>query len=150
MTPLDLKELSTVLQTSVSPVILVSGVGLLLLSMTNRFARTAERARELGREIRQSGGEDDAALVRQVRIMYRRSQILRRAITLASTSIFLVSLLIWALFTLYWLKVNLQPLVVLLFIISVLCLAGSMASFIQDVTLSLHALKEEVEPYLDA
>ena len=45
-------ELTPILQAAVGPVILISGVGLLLLSMTNRFGRVADRSRQLGEALR--------------------------------------------------------------------------------------------------
>ncbi len=44
---ISIKELIPVLQVAIGPVILISGVGLLLLSMTNRLSRVIERARNL-------------------------------------------------------------------------------------------------------
>ena len=41
---MSLKDLLPVLQVAIGPVILISGVGLLLLSMTNRLGRTIDRA----------------------------------------------------------------------------------------------------------
>jgi len=41
MTPPTLTQLIPVLQVAIGPVILISGVGLLLLSMTNRYGRKA-------------------------------------------------------------------------------------------------------------
>ncbi|WP_345111750.1 DUF2721 domain-containing protein [Candidatus Villigracilis vicinus] len=43
----SIQELIPVLQTAIGPVILISGVGLLLLSMTNRLSRVIDRARNL-------------------------------------------------------------------------------------------------------
>jgi hypothetical protein len=45
-------QLIQFLQLSLAPVTLISGVGLLLLSMTNRFARTTDRARGLVKDAR--------------------------------------------------------------------------------------------------
>ena len=53
-----LSELVPVLQTAVGPVILISGVGLLLLSLTNRFGRAVDRTRQLLREMRGITGVD--------------------------------------------------------------------------------------------
>jgi hypothetical protein len=44
---MQLKDLFPDLQIAIAPVILISGVGLLLLSMTNRLGRTIDRARQL-------------------------------------------------------------------------------------------------------
>lgn len=47
-----LPDLLPSLQIAIGPVILVSGVSLLLLSMTNRLGRVIDRARDLSIELR--------------------------------------------------------------------------------------------------
>jgi len=42
---MDNPQLITALQTVISPVVLISGVGMLVLSMTNRFSHATDRAR---------------------------------------------------------------------------------------------------------
>lgn len=51
-------ELVPVLQVSIGPVILISGVGLLILSMTNRLGRVIDRGRILDRELRPGSASD--------------------------------------------------------------------------------------------
>jgi len=45
MLAVETSEIVPVLQTAISPVVLISGVGLLLLTMTNRLGRIVDRAR---------------------------------------------------------------------------------------------------------
>ena len=47
MDTLLLKDLIPILQTAVGPVILISGIGLLILSMTNRYTRIFERTHHI-------------------------------------------------------------------------------------------------------
>jgi hypothetical protein len=49
--PTSLPTLIPILQLAVGPVILVSGIGLLLVMLTNRFGRIVDRARLLTREL---------------------------------------------------------------------------------------------------
>ena len=51
MQTLSVAQLIPVLQTAIGPTILISGVGLLLLTMTNRLARTIDRTRAVAREL---------------------------------------------------------------------------------------------------
>src|SRR5688572_19515401 len=53
-----LNEIVPVLQVAIGPVILISGVGLLLLTMTNRLGRAIDRARSLVRELREGRDHD--------------------------------------------------------------------------------------------
>ena len=137
-------QLIRVLQTAISPVVLISGVGLLVLSMTNRFARTTDRARNL---IAQRAGAEAGQRSRldvQIRILYRRSRILLLSTSLSLTSVLLAALLIVALFVHYLAAVNLHHLVVVLFVFSLTTLVASLVLFIKDMTLSLQALREEL------
>jgi ABC-type multidrug transport system fused ATPase/permease subunit len=140
----ELNELTRILQTAISPVAMISGIGLLVLSMTNRFARTTDRARILSKQLKEAERAEGENLLAQIRILYRRSQVLLWAISFALASVFAVSLLIVALFSIYTLNADLHNLVILLFVVSLLCLVVSLLLFIQDMLLSLKALKEEL------
>lgn len=133
-----------VLQSAISPVILISGVGLLLLSMTNRFARTTERARSLAAQRDGVDAEQRARLAVQVRILYRRSRLLLLAIVSALASALWAALLIAALFLHYLTVINLHHSAVVLFVLSLASLVASLVFFIRDMSLSLRALREEL------
>lgn len=138
-----------ILQTSISPVTLISGVGLLVLSMTNRFARTTDRARALAREARHNPQAEEAeSLSVQIRILYRRSQILLLSITFALASIFCVGLLVISLFAGSVFGLDLHIWGGVLFTLSLVSLTGSLALFIRDMSLALSALKLELKHYL--
>lgn len=142
-TPLN--ELIPVLQVAIGPVILISGVGLLLLTLTNRYGRAIDRARQLMGELRELEGADRLRLEGQVEILYRRARLIRLSITLGGLSVLLASLLIIVLFlTALW-KLEVGLLISLLFIASMASLSGSLVAFIRDMYLSLGALKLELE-----
>src|ERR1051325_9316515 len=93
-----LNELVPVLQTAVGPVILISGVGLLLLSLTNRFGRAVDRARQLLREMRGSTGDVHQRLAGQVQNLYQRARLIQTAIVFSAISILFAAVLIITLF----------------------------------------------------
>src|SRR6266568_4496467 len=132
MTTIPVRELIPVLQIAIGPVILISGVGLLLLTLTNRLGRAVDRSRALGRERREVGQADGQHLSRQVSILYLRSRVLRLSIIMAAMSLLLVAVLIIVL-------------IVLLFICCMASLIVSLVAFIRDIQLSLHALSLELE-----
>ena len=66
---MTLAELVPVLQVAIGPVILVSGVGLLLLTMTNRLGRILDRTRLLVRERRAAGGDEGRLISAQLEIL---------------------------------------------------------------------------------
>lgn len=137
-----------ILQTAISPVTLISGVGLLVLSMTNRFARTTDRARELARAARRESPDLAANLHVQIQILYRRSRLLLYAISLALASVFFISVVIVSLFIGSVLNVDQHIWIGLLFTLSLISLTASLALFIRDMTLALQALKLELKDHL--
>ena len=76
-------QLVPVLQTAIGPTILISGVGLLLLTMTNRLGRAIDRARILAGEIPTPTEAENAIVTAQLQILRRRARIIRLAIALA-------------------------------------------------------------------
>lgn len=142
LTPVS--ELIPVLQVAIGPVILISGVGLLLLTLTNRYGRTIDRSRQLMGELRACAEEDRQRLDGQVAILYRRARLIRLSILLAGVSVLLASFLIIVLFLMALWKLEVDLLVSLLFILCMVALSGSLVAFIRDINLSLGALKLEL------
>ncbi len=140
-----LAQLIPILQTAIGPVILISGVGMLLLSMTNRLGRVIDRARSLVREQFAAGDALPADLQGELRILWRRARLIRQAIVLASMSALAAALLIIALFFTALLGIESSLLIGALFITCMLCLIASLVVFIHDLNLSLAALKLELE-----
>lgn len=143
----SLDELTRMLQTAISPVAMISGIGLLVLAMTNRFSHTTDRTRSIAKQIK-ANAEDAIHLRPQIQILYRRLKIQLLAISFALASVFFLSLLITALFVVYYSKADMHIAVVLLFVLSLISLVLSLAFFIRDMTLALGAIKEEVQDYI--
>ncbi|MEZ4388063.1 MAG: DUF2721 domain-containing protein [Candidatus Krumholzibacteriia bacterium] len=133
-------DLVPILQTSISPVILISGIGLLLLSMTNRYGRVIDRTRLLDQDLQRASDADRGILLAELRIFVSRGRIVRACIALASASVLLVAFLIISLFLGAWLGLPIGALPAILFILCMLCLIGALSLFIWDINLSLRAL----------
>src|SRR3954468_22462709 len=82
--PMRLTDLIPILQVAIGPVILVSGVGLLLLSMTNRLGRCIDRSRLLAEALRKADAQDRSRFVSQLKVLSRRARLVRLAIILAA------------------------------------------------------------------
>ena len=141
---MNFHELIPVLQVAIGPVILISGVGLLLLSMTNRFGRVIDRTRQLCDGSNQPP-ELHTARQAQLAVLTRRARLIRSAITLASVSALLAALLIITLFLAAWQQVNSALPVIVLFMACLGALIGALVFFILDINVSLAALELEVE-----
>ena len=138
-------QLVPVLQTAIGPVILISGIGLLLLTMTNRLGRAIDRARILVGTLPDTTETRRVKIAAQLQILWRRARLIRLAIALASVSALAAAILIIVLFlTALW-QIESSWIIVILFIVCMLCLIGSLALFIHDINQSLAALKLELD-----
>ena len=140
----QLSQLIPVLQTAIGPVILISGVGLLLLSLTNRFGRAVDRTRQLLRELRVASGDERKRLTGQIENLHRRAVLIQRAVIASAVSVLFAAVLIISLFICALLKIESAILIVVLFIGCLLSLIISLIAFIMDVRLSLKALRLEL------
>jgi hypothetical protein len=144
MQALSVAQLIPVLQTAIGPTILISGVGLLLLTMTNRLARTIDRTRAAARELPHSSAADYKMHVGQLQVLWRRARLIRLSIALASMSALFAAILIIVLFVTALLQLENVWLICALFIICLVSLIGSLIVFIHDINLALAALKFEL------
>ena len=146
---MNLSDLLPVLQLAIGPVIVISGVGLVLLSMTNRYGRVIDRSRHISDALRSAGGPAGGAAGRQasqLRILLRRARLLRLCIILAATSLLLAALLIIGLFITALNRIEDASLIVVLFVGCMGALIAALAVFIYDINVSLAALELEVAP----
>lgn len=143
---ITLTQLIPVLQLATGPVILISGVGLLLLSFTNRLGRLIDRARSLHRERLAGPNATQRPVVEaQIALIDRRAGILRRAISLAGLTVLLVSMLILVLFIAALFHLELGAVIIALFSLALLALIGAMIGFLREITLSLEAVRLETQ-----
>ena len=145
---MDNAQLISALQTVISPVVLISGVGLLVLSMTNRFSHTADRTRLLAAERHKVEGVAREHVESQIRILHRRLRLLLLCNVLALGSVLFVAVLILTLFANYLFGATFHGLIVISFALSLLSLVSSLVLFICDMSLSLSALQEDLRDVL--
>ena len=139
-----LHELIPILQVAIGPVILISGIGLLLLSMTNRLARVIDRSRQLSHALGSAKDSDRAVVASQIQILSTRALLVKQAITLATLSILFAAVLVITLFLAAVLSWEVGGFVAILFIACMGSLIVSLIAFLRDIHLSLAALKLEL------
>jgi hypothetical protein len=143
--PMTLEQLIPVLQVAIGPVIFISGVGLLILSMTNRLGRTIDRSRQLV-ELRRTATDDQLIRVElQLGILWLRARLQRAAITLAGIAVLLDAFLMILLFLGVLVDLHVAQVVALTFVACMTALIGSILFFLRDINLSLRALAHECE-----
>ncbi|MBJ7326857.1 MAG: DUF2721 domain-containing protein [Chthoniobacterales bacterium] len=125
------------LQLAISPVIMISAYGMLLLSMTNRLGRAIDRARSLS-------GESATKRQCQVELLIKRARRIRAGILAVSFAMFFAALLVLALFVSVFMQLDVKLVVSAFFVASLLCLIYSLACLIADVMGSLKAMEVEL------
>ncbi len=141
---MSLDQIGVILPLSIGPVIVISGAGLVLLSMTNRYGRVIDRSRSLSELARRVTGADSDRLQPQLRILTRRARLLRSAIALAALCILFAALLVISLFVLALLDVQAPAVPVVLFVSCMACLIVGLVLFIVDINMSLAALALDI------
>jgi hypothetical protein len=141
-------DLIKILQMSLSPVILISGVGLLLLCMTNRLGRTIDRIRVLCPHLKTSYKEELDQLKLQIAILEKRCRHLQKSIGLATFTIICVSVIILSLFIMFIFQTDLIIFVEILFALGLLALIISLLYFLADIALGLQSIRIEVNSSL--
>ncbi len=138
----------TFLQSCISPIVLISGVGLILLSLTNRLGRTIDKSRMIVEKISDGQRLDYEKKRVELKILFNRSKILRNSIVSISFSILTSSMIIPILLAMSLFQVDLRSIGTILFLMSTLGIIMSAIFLLIDVRLSLKALEFEVEDYI--
>lgn len=138
-------QFNLILEAAITPIVLISGVGLLLLSLTNRYNHAINRTRQLNLEILKSQSDDSNNLSAQQQTLFKRCKILKRSIGFIVFAIFLNSILVLINIASALFNVALDILGVLILVASIVCIIASSFLLFLDVSLSLRALHLELE-----
>jgi hypothetical protein len=141
----NVSDLIPILQVAVGPVILISGVGLLILSMTNRLGRAIDRTRSLIRLYQAAEPDQQTRLETQLQVLWGRAKTLRMAIALSSASVLSAALLVISIFIAALWGFGSGWVIIVLFSSALISLILSLVLFIHDINQSLAALYVEME-----
>ena len=120
-----------IIQLSVAPVFLLTGIGTLLSVMTNRLGRVVDRTRVLKGMV--VPGHVNPSTETELSILSRRARLVSIAITLCTITALLICGVIAILFLGNTLKVDIHGSVVLLFISAMATLFGGLVTFLIEV-----------------
>jgi VIT1/CCC1 family predicted Fe2+/Mn2+ transporter len=133
-------DIAHLIQTSVAPVFLLSGVAATLGVLTNRLARAVDRARSIEDRLETHVG-DPKHLHRDLEVLARRARYLNSAISLSVISAVMVALVVVTLFANAFFEANLGLTIALLFVGAMLLLTGAFIAFFIEVRLATAALR---------
>lgn len=129
----DISAVAHVIQLSVAPVFLLSGIGAMLAVMTNRLSRVIDRARALESKLGGSPEAASPALHADLVTLSRRAKLINRAITLCTITALLVCSVIVVLFLSAFLHFDAAILVALLFILAMLAFVLGLIWFLREI-----------------
>lgn len=132
------------IQLAITPVILITGLGSLMLTMTNRLGRIVDRTRILAGQARTASGEDRPQTESQLRILFFRAKLVRMAVSLVALSMFVSGLLVVAIFLSALLRIEAGLVLLALFVAAISLLLGALVYFLRDINQALNALGLEV------
>jgi hypothetical protein len=135
------------LQACITPVALISGVGLLLLTITNRIGRVVDRIRFLVGELDNPNVKRENIKKNQIKILLRRGRLLKNSIAWILIGMISSCLIIPLLLVMSLLGTDLKLIGHLLFVVSILSMLVSFLYFFKDVQLSLNAIRLEASEY---
>jgi hypothetical protein len=129
------------IQLAVAPVFLLSGIGAILMVMTNRLGRIIDRARVLEDRLENARPELLASLRADLAILSRRAKLISLAITLCTTTALLVCTVIAMMFLSASLQFDATIPVVLLFIGAMLTFFLGLVWFLREIYVATVSLR---------
>jgi len=138
MNPID--EIAHLIQISVAPVFLLTGVGAVLNLLSGRLARIVDRARLLEQRLKSDASSQMASL-KELHLLQHRGRLIYRAITLSTTAALMVCLLIASLFASAILHYSTRVIVSGLFILAMLAFILSLILFLREIFLALQTFE---------
>ena len=133
-------DIAHVVQSSVAPVFLLTGVAATLGVLTNRLARVVDRARVLEDRLEKEPARR-GALLEDLKALARRARYINTAISMCAVAALLVALVVVSLFADAFLGLELAKAIALLFVGAMLCLAVAYISFFVEVRIAILALR---------
>lgn len=136
------------LQSCITPVAMISGVGLLLLTITNRLGRSIDRTRVLVSELDHDNVQRKESKQHEIKVLYKRSRLLRNSIAWIMVGMISSCMIIPLLFIMSFIPYDLRLIGYAFFLISITSMLISFVYFFRDILLALHAIKLEAKEFI--
>jgi hypothetical protein len=137
---ITITPIAYVIQLSVAPVFLLSGIGAILAVMTSRLGRIIDRARVLEDRLENAAPERAAGIETDLATLSRRAKLIGPAITLCTVTALLVCTLIAVLFMSAFLPFDASVPVALLFVAAMLAFFLGLLWFLREIFVATSTL----------
>ena len=135
-------DVAHLIQVALTPIFLLSAIGVTLNVLTSRLARIVDRARSMeDRLFRPDYVHDGRDLYGQLKILARRSRWINAAIILITLSALFIALVVVMLFVNAFLRWDLSAFIAGMFIMSMLALAAALLAFLIEVRIARATLR---------
>jgi hypothetical protein len=133
-------DIAHLVQSSVAPVFLLSGIAATLGVLTGRLARVVDRARKLEEQLEAHPGSR-RPLRADLAVLARRAGYINTAISLCAVAALLVALVVVGLFANAFSGIGLEGTIALLFVAAMVCLSAAFIAFFIEVRVAIGALR---------
>jgi CBS domain containing-hemolysin-like protein len=139
-------DIAHLIQVALTPIFLISAIGVTLNVLTSRLARIVDRARTVEDVLRQADHKHDGRDLHGVlSVLARRARYINAAITLITLSALFISLVVVMLFVNAFLRWDLSTFIACMFILSMLSLAAALSAFLIEVRVATNTLQIGIE-----
>lgn len=133
---IQLGNLGDIIHLSIAPAFLLVGVGTHLRVLTNRLARIIDRCRILESRMAEADAGSSEKNRIELDFLYRRMDLIHRAITLITCCALLICVVIAALFVDDAFNIGMSMTIAIFFILSMLSLIFSFICFLREIFIS--------------
>lgn len=144
-TDTTLASIAHLIQLSVAPVFLLTGVGAILGVLSGRVSRVVDRARRLETELPQTPATKHKEIHLELRRLSVRARLTYWAISLCTVCALLVCTMIALLFIGEFVSVGIAQVVAILFVCAMLSLIIGLLCFLREVYLAIRYLRLEID-----
>jgi hypothetical protein len=137
---MQLDVIAHVIQLSVAPVFLLTGVGAILGVLSNRLVRIVDRARALEKQAAESGAAQPELLL-ELRTLSRRARLINLAVSLCVICALLIPAVIVGLFVSANWAQDTTTIVAVLFTTALIALIAGLLCFLREVQLATATLR---------
>jgi hypothetical protein len=139
-------DVARLIQVALTPIFLISAIGVTLNVLTSRLARIVDRARVMEGEVcrpdYQAGARD---LHAALGVLARRARYINAAITLITISALFIALVVVMLFVNAFAHWELSAFIAIMFILSMLAFAAALTAFLIEVRIATNTLTIGIE-----
>jgi CBS domain containing-hemolysin-like protein len=139
-------DVAHLIQVALTPIFLISAIGVTLNVLTSRLARIVDRARAMEDVLcqpgYQPGGRD---LHAALGVLARRARYINAAITLITLSALFIALVVVMLFVNAFAHWELSAFIAIMFILSMLSFAAALTAFLIEVRIATTTLRIGIE-----